>query len=132
MATFQENEQGFLAGGMAGAGTGAAIGATVGSAAGGIGALPGAGIGAAVGFLAGGLIGNMQSQSMRSAQRKAQKEAAGARKRSAMQEMGARQQAENIAMGGMIRNTGRQQSSFGVMPNQSFIGQNLSTTSGTF
>lgn len=124
MAELGQNEQGFLAGGMAGAGTGASIGFSVGGP-------KGAVIGAGVGFIAGGLMGASQSQSMRSTQRKAQKEALTARRRSVMQEMGARQQAENIAMGGMIRNTGRQ-SQIGVMPNQSFIGQNLSTTAGTF
>lgn len=124
MAELGQNEQGFLAGGLAGAGTGAAIGFSVGGPV-------GAGIGAGVGFLGGGLLGASQSQSQRSLQRKAQKEADAARRRSAMQEMGARQQAENIAMGGMIRNTGKQ-SQVGVMPNQSFIGQNLPTTAGTF
>jgi hypothetical protein len=124
MAELGQNEQGFLAGAMAGAGTGASIGFSVGGPKGALG-------GAAIGFFAGGLMGASQSQSMRSTQRKAQKEAQAARRRSIMQEMGARQQAENIAMGGMIRNTGRQPQ-IGVMPNQSFIGQNLSTTAGTF
>ena len=131
MATFQENEQGFITGGMAGAGTGAAIGATVGSFAGPPGTVAGAAGGAAIGFIAGGLLGNMQSQSQREARRQAQKEATRVRRQSIISEMGARQQAENIAMGGMIRSTGKQ-SQVGVIPNQSFIGQNLLTTAGTF
>lgn len=124
---FGANEQGFLTGGMSGAATGATIGSLV---APGIGTGVGAATGAAIGFIGGGLLGMSQSQSQRDAQRRAQREAENARRRSVSQEMGIRQQAENIALSGLQRATpGRRQT--GVTP-QGFIGQNVPTTAGTF
>lgn len=119
---FGANEQGFLTGGMSGAATGAYIGSVVPGI--------GTGVGAAIGFIGGGLLGMSQSQSQRESQRRAQREAENARRRSVSQEMGIRQQAENIALSGLQRATpGRRQT--GVTP-QGFIGQNVPTTAGTF
>lgn len=132
MASFGENEQGFLTGGMAGAGTGAGIGAMTGSFLGPAGTVAGAAGGAAIGFIAGGLLGNMQAQSQRSARRRAQAEAETARRQSIIREAGVQQQAESLATAGLRRPTGGQSNRVGVASNQGFIGQNLPTISGTF
>jgi hypothetical protein len=107
-------------GGLSGAAAGAAIGAQVGS------------IGGPAGIIGGALLGAGMSYFGASGQTKARKsalkETAKVRRISAMQEMGARQQAENIAMGGLVR----PQNSGNMLSGQGFIGQNLPTNAGTF
>lgn len=127
-----ENEQGFMSGGLAGAGTGAGIGAAIGAPLGGITALPAALIGAGIGFLAGGIMGNAQANSSRRAQKNAEKEAERLRRESIIKQMGAKQQADSVALAGLTSNKTGGGSNSGSQSPGGFIGANTTTTSGTF
>jgi hypothetical protein len=120
--TEQEASQGFV-GALGGAATGAAVGT----------ALGGPGLGTVAGAAIGGGLALWQAQQGTRSRKKAQEQAEQARIRAVTKEMGARQQAENLATAG-LRNTGRRSSgsSGGVSAPQGFIGQNLPTTAGTF
>ena len=107
-------------GGVSGAASGAMIGSQIGAIGGLPGMLGGAAIGAGLAYL--------QSSKATKTRKAAIKDTAAARRQSAMQEQGARQQAENIAMGGLVRNRGANN----VLSSQGFIGQNLPTNAGTF
>jgi len=107
-----------------GAFSGAATGAAIGAAGGPIGMGAGALIGAGISFLG--------ERSQSAAREKVLKDAVKVRRRATLTEMGARQQAENIAMGGLVRQPQQSQSSNTGMSGQGFIGQNLPTNAGTF
>jgi hypothetical protein len=63
-----------------------------------VGGPQGAAIGAGVGFLAGGIMGSEQADSQRRARIDAQKKAEYARRRQVMKELGAKQQADQLAV----------------------------------
>lgn len=119
--TISSEQQAYL-GAALGMAAGAALAAPTGGMSIGMGAAMGASIGGSIGTAKG------QESAQRDDMRLAQKEAEKARVESATKQMGAKQQAESLALAGLTRTskTGTSQQAPG------FIGQNLPTSAGTF
>jgi hypothetical protein len=111
---------GFLGGALGGAATGAMLGGP---------------IGAGVGFFAGGVMTSMQEDSAIKARKKAEMDAENARRKSLISKMGAKQQADSMALAGLRRNSGSNSgggNNSAAQQTPGFIGAGLSTTAGTF